>query len=130
MLDLGERGSLAMQILRVKTERRTQLVDVTTAVDRAVKSSGVASGLCYVYVPHTTAGVAINEHADPDVASDLEGVFDRLVPHKGPYRDGEGDTESHDKAGLGGAVQGVFVEGGGVGFWGWVGGVFLWGVLG
>jgi len=70
---LGERGRLAMEILRVKTERRTQLVDVTTAVDRAVKSSGVASGICYVYVPHTTAGVAINEHADPDVASDLEG---------------------------------------------------------
>ena len=60
-----------METLRVKTDRRTQFVDVTTAVERMVKGSGVASGICYVYVPHTTAGVAINEHADPDVASDL-----------------------------------------------------------
>src|SRR6266850_457753 len=55
MLDLGERGGLTMEILRVKTERRRQVVDVTTAVDRAVKISGVASGICYVYVPHATA---------------------------------------------------------------------------
>src|SRR6266436_4172683 len=83
MLDLGERGRLAMEILRVKTERRTQLADV-----------------------------AINEHADPDVASDLEGVFDRLVPHKGPYRHAEGNTDSHAKTVMVGASQVIFVEGG------------------
>jgi secondary thiamine-phosphate synthase enzyme len=99
-----------METLRVKTERRTQLVDVTTAVARAVKASGVVSGICYVYVPHTTAGVAINEHADPDVASDLEGVFDRLVPHLGPYRHSEGNTDSHAKAALVGVSQVIFVE--------------------
>src|ERR1700704_5345838 len=110
MLDLGERGGLATEILRVKTDGRTQLVDVTTAVGRAVKSSGVASGICYVYVPHTTAGVAINEHADPDVASDLEGVFDRLVPHTGHYRHSEGNTDSHAKAVIVGASQVIFVE--------------------
>ena len=99
-----------MQTLRVKTERRTQLVDVTGLVERAVKASGVASGVCCVYVPHTTAGVAINEHADPDVASDLEGVFDRLVPHSGPYRHSEGNTDSHAKAVMIGASQVIFVE--------------------
>ena len=99
-----------MQTLRVKTERRTQLVDVTGLVERAVKASGVASGVCYVYVPHTTAGVAINERADPDVASDLEGVFDRLVPHSGPYRHSEGNTDSHAKAMMVGASQVIFVE--------------------
>jgi len=99
-----------METLRVKTERRTQLVDVTTAVGRAVQASGVVSGICYVYVPHTTAGVATNEHADPDVASDLEGVFDRLVPHSGPYRHSEGNTDSHAKAVLVGASQVIFVE--------------------
>jgi secondary thiamine-phosphate synthase enzyme len=99
-----------METLRVKTERRTQLVDVTTAVARAVQASGVVSGICYVYVPHTTAGVAINEHADPDVGSDLEGVFDRLVPHLGPYRHSEGNTDSHAKAVLVGASQVIFVE--------------------
>src|ERR1700682_3610636 len=101
-----------METLRVKTGRRTQLVDVTTAVERAVTESGVVSGVCYVYVPHTTAGVAINEHADPDVATDLEGVFDRLVPHSGPYRHAEGDSYSHAKAVMVGASQVIFVEDG------------------
>jgi secondary thiamine-phosphate synthase enzyme len=99
-----------MQTLRVRTDRRTQLVDVTTAVERAVTASGVDSGICYVYVPHTTAGVAINEHADPDVASDLEGVFDRLVPRSGAYRHVEGNTDSHAKAVMVGASQVIFVE--------------------
>jgi secondary thiamine-phosphate synthase enzyme len=99
-----------MQTLRVKTGRRTQLIDVTAAVERVVKESGVASGVCYVYVPHTTAAVTINEHADPDVASDLEGVFDRLVPHAGPYRHSEGNTDSHAKAVIVGASKVVFVE--------------------
>ncbi|MGC2465505.1 MAG: secondary thiamine-phosphate synthase enzyme YjbQ [Candidatus Acidiferrum sp.] len=72
-----------MEVLRVKTARRTQLVDVTGEVERAVAKAGVASGVCYVYVPHTTAGVMVNEHFDPDVATDLEGVFERLVPRGG-----------------------------------------------
>jgi secondary thiamine-phosphate synthase enzyme len=101
-----------METLRVKTDRRTQLVDVTREVERAVAATGVASGVCHVYVPHTTAAVMINEHADPDVATDLEGVFDRLVPHKGPYRHSEGNSDSHAKAVMVGASQMIFVEGG------------------
>jgi secondary thiamine-phosphate synthase enzyme len=99
-----------METLRVKTGRRTQLVDVTAAVERVVKEAGVVSGVCYVYVPHTTAGVAINEHADPNVAADLEGVFDRLVPRTGPYRHGEGNSDSHAKAVMVGTSQVIFVE--------------------
>ena len=101
-----------METLRVRTERRTQLVDVTQDVQRAVGRSGVMEGVCYVYVPHTTAAVMINEHADPDVAKDVEGVFDRLVSRLGPYRHGEGNSDSHAKAVLVGASQVVFVEGG------------------
>ena len=85
-------------------------MDVTQSVQHAVTRAGVASGVCYIYVPHTTAGVVINEHADPDVASDLEGVFDRLVPRLGPYRHGEGNSDSHAKAAMTGASQIVFVE--------------------
>ena len=99
-----------MEIVRVKTSRRTELVDVTAEVERVVAGSGVASGVCYVYVPHTTAAVMINEHADPDVATDLEGVFDRLAPHAGPYRHSEGNTDSHAKAVMVGASQVIFVE--------------------
>jgi len=101
-----------LKTLRIRTERRTQLVDVTNEVQRAIQESGVKTGVCYVYVPHTTAGVAINEHADPDVAHDVEGVLDRLVPHHGPYRHGEGNSDSHAKAVLTGTSQMVFVENG------------------
>ena len=99
-----------MQMLRVKTRRRTQLVDVTQEIEQVVAESGAKEGVCYVYIPHTTAAVMINEHADPDVASDLEGVFDRLVPHKGPYRHAEGNTDSHAKAVMVGASQVIFIE--------------------
>src|ERR1700726_1599283 len=99
-----------METLKVKTARRTQLLDLTPAVERIVTAAGVANGVCHVYVPHTTAGVMINEHADPDVATDLEGLFDRLVPHRGPYRHAEGNTDSHAKAAMVGASQLVLVE--------------------
>ncbi len=99
-----------MEIVKVGTGRRTELVDVTDKVQRVVAASGIASGICYVFVPHTTAAVMINEHADPDVATDLEGVFDRLVAHKGPYRHAEGNTDAHAKAVLVGASQIIFVE--------------------
>ncbi|MGB9465763.1 MAG: secondary thiamine-phosphate synthase enzyme YjbQ [Candidatus Acidiferrum sp.] len=101
-----------MEDLRVKTARRTQMVDVTDEVERAVAKAGVTSGVCHVYVPHTTAGVTINEHCDPDVATDLEGVFDRLAPRIGPYRHGEGNSDSHAKAALTGTSQMIFVEDG------------------
>jgi secondary thiamine-phosphate synthase enzyme len=99
-----------MKTLRIKTARRTQFVDITREVEQAVRDSAVKHGLCYVYVPHTTAGVAINEHADPDVAGDVEGIFDRLIPHRGPYRHAEGNTDSHMKAILTGASQTIFIE--------------------
>jgi secondary thiamine-phosphate synthase enzyme len=99
-----------MEVLRVKTGRRTQLVDVTEQVERAVAAAGVVSGVCYLYVPHTTAGVMINEHFDPDVATDLEGVFERLVPRSGPYRHSEGNSDSHAKAVLTGTSQVILVE--------------------
>lgn len=113
-----------METVRVRTDRRTQLVDVTKQVEGVVKSAGVSSGVCYVYVPHTTAGVMINEHADPDVATDLEGVFDRLVPKMGPYRHAEGNSDSHAKAVMTGASQVIFVEQGKLQLGTWQG-VFL-----
>jgi secondary thiamine-phosphate synthase enzyme len=113
-----------MEALRVKTTRRTQLLDVTEAVERVVGASGVVSGICYVFVPHTTAAVMINEHADPDVASDMEGIFDRLVPHNGPYRHAEGNTDSHAKAVMVGASHVVFVEKGRLALGTWQG-IFL-----
>jgi secondary thiamine-phosphate synthase enzyme len=99
-----------MQAIRIKTSRRTQLVDITDEIQRVVTALGVRVGICFLYVPHTTAGVLINEHADPDVASDAAGTLDRLVPMAGPYRHAEGNSDSHVKSMLTGVSQFVFVE--------------------
>jgi secondary thiamine-phosphate synthase enzyme len=101
-----------MYTVHVKTQRRTQLVDITDEVKRLVRGSGVNGGICFFYVPHTTAGVLINEHADPDVASDAEGTFDRMVPDDPAYEHSEGNTDSHVKTMLVGMSQFVFVENG------------------
>ena len=113
-----------MKTLRVKTSRRVQFVDITREVEQVVHDSGVSRGVCYIYVPHTTAGIAINEHADPDVARDVEGIFDRLIPHEGPYRHSEGNTDSHMKAILTGTSQTVLVENGALVLGTWQG-IFL-----
>jgi secondary thiamine-phosphate synthase enzyme len=101
-----------MQSITAKTTRRTQLLDITNEVQRVVGALGVRTGTCFLYVPHTTAGILINEHADPDVASDAEGALDRLVPASGPYRHAEGNSDSHVKTMLSGVTQFVFVEDG------------------
>ncbi|HUI51567.1 MAG TPA: secondary thiamine-phosphate synthase enzyme YjbQ [Candidatus Bathyarchaeia archaeon] len=99
-----------MQSIRVRTSRRTQMVEVTQEVQRIVTALGIKDGTCLLYVPHTTAGVLINEHADPDVASDAEGGLDRLIPAAGPYRHAEGNSDSHIKTMIVGTSQFVFVE--------------------
>ena len=113
-----------MKTLRIRTARRTELWDITERVEAAVAESNIRSGLCVVYVPHTTAGVAVNEHADPDVARDVEGLFDRLVPHRGPYRHAEGNTDAHMKAILTGTSQTLLVENGRLALGTWQG-IFL-----
>lgn len=101
-----------MQTLTLKTDRRTQLLDVTAQVQKVVSTTKISNGVCYLYVPHTTAGIAINECADPDVARDIEGALDRLIPRMGPYRHSEGNSDSHIKSVLVGGTQIVFVEDG------------------
>ena len=95
--------------LSLATASRTQLLDVTAGVARLVRDSGVQSGLCHVYVPHTTAGITINENADPDVAADIVAAFDRMVPRDSGYRHAEGNSDSHIKASLMGSSVTVIV---------------------
>jgi len=96
--------------LDVKSGRRTQLLDVTSAVQALVSSSGITSGVCHLYVPHTTAGITINEADDPDVARDIEATLDRLVPRDSGYRHAEGNADSHIKASLVGSSATVLIE--------------------
>lgn len=101
-----------MPTLAVKTDQHTQVIDVTAQVKRAVRESGVVSGACTLYVPHTTAAVCINENADPDVARDIEATLDRLIPQAGNYRHAEGNSDAHIKSVLVGASQSVLIENG------------------
>lgn len=87
----------------VRTERRVQLLDVTGKIAKVVERSRVSEGVCHVYVRHTTAGVTINEGADPDVARDIEAQLARLVPKDSAYRHAEDNADSHIKAVLVGA---------------------------
>jgi secondary thiamine-phosphate synthase enzyme len=99
-----------IEMLRVKTSRRTEWVNITSDVTRLVSDSGISSGICQIYVPHTTAGVTINEGYDPDVASDMEAAFDRMVPRNAGYAHAEGNSDSHIKSTLVGSSQSVWIE--------------------
>ena len=81
----------------VRTARRAQLVDITERVAEAVEKSEVADGLCHVFIPHTTAGVTINEGADPDVAADVASHLAELVPKEAAFEHAEGNSDSHIK---------------------------------
>jgi len=86
----------------VRTGRRAQLVDITDRVAEAVSRSAVVEGMCIVFVPHTTAGVTINEGADPDVAADIESHLAQLVPKEAAFEHAEGNSDSHIKTVLSG----------------------------
>jgi len=96
--------------LTIKTSRRTELKIVTAEIQSAVRDSGCAEGLCHLYVPHTTAGVLINEGYDPDVAGDMEAALDKLVPRQANYAHAEGNSDSHIKTALVGSSQTVWIE--------------------
>ena len=98
--------------LPVKTARRTQLLDITVAVQCLVAQSGVSAGVCYLYVPHTTAAITINENADPDVPRDIEATLDRLIPKDAGYKHFEGNADAHIKSTLVGVSQTVHIEDG------------------
>lgn len=95
-----------MKEIILKTSRRIELIDITAQVAEAVRSSGIREGICVVYCPHTTAGLTINEHADPNVASDIVNRLSKLVPHNENYAHIEGNADAHIKSTLtGNSVQ-------------------------
>jgi secondary thiamine-phosphate synthase enzyme len=101
-----------MKRLSLSTRRRTELRAIGAAVREAVRALGIEDGTATVFVPHTTAGVTINEGADPSVAADLERILDRLVPWTDDYAHAEGNTAAHAKAMLVGSSVRVPISGG------------------
>ncbi len=98
------------RILYLQTARRTELQDVTKEVQGVVRESACNSGVCHMYVPHTTAGVLINEGYDPAVAREIEDAFDRIVPKVVHSKHDEGNSDSHIKTALVGSSQTIGIE--------------------
>jgi secondary thiamine-phosphate synthase enzyme len=101
-----------MNAITIKTRSRTDFVNIDRLVTASLQEAGLAEGVVTVFVPHTTAGITINENADPDVMDDMEQVLDRMVPWTGGYRHAEGNTAAHVKASLMGSSVQVTVSGG------------------
>jgi secondary thiamine-phosphate synthase enzyme len=96
--------------LSVKTQNRTELVDITSNINQLIKQSKVDQGLCMLYVPHTTAAVTINESADPSVKADILMVLNQMVPWKADYRHLEGNSPAHVKSTLIGPSELIAIE--------------------
>lgn len=101
-----------MKTVTIDTRRRNEMIDITPIVETSLKESNIKDGMCYVFVPHTTAGITINENADEDVKIDMLNVLSRLIPYKGDYRHMEGNSDAHVKASLMGNTATVIVEDG------------------
>ena len=96
----------------VKTDKHTQMIDITRQVQGAVRESNVDRGLCVVFVPHTTAAVTINENADPDVVRDFTMEINKIVPWEDGYRHAEGNSAAHLKASMIGFSETILIEDG------------------
>jgi len=109
---MGKLMGNLMQEISLETRSRVEMIDITAAVQKALREEGIPSGICLVYTPHTTAAITINENADPDVPRDILEALDRAVPLSANYRHAEGNSAAHVKASLVGASELVILENG------------------
>jgi secondary thiamine-phosphate synthase enzyme len=98
--------------LSINTRDRSEMIDITSKVEEELKRSGLKDGVCLLFVPHTTAGITINESADPSVATDIQAMLNKLIPWEASYRHLEGNSAAHIKSSLIGNSVMVFVESG------------------
>ncbi|MCM8809028.1 MAG: secondary thiamine-phosphate synthase enzyme YjbQ, partial [Candidatus Omnitrophica bacterium] len=99
-----------MEKIIIQTKRRTEFVDITGEIERILKSKNVKSGICYIFVPHTTCGLTINENADPSVRKDIIEKLEQLVPENDKYSHTEGNADAHIKSSIVGHSLTVFIE--------------------
>lgn len=101
-----------IKTLSVKTSSRVELIDITHQVGRVVSESKIKSGICHVYVPHTTAAVTINENADPSVRRDIITELNKIIPFDDNYSHLEGNAAAHIKSSVIGASETILIDGG------------------
>lgn len=99
-----------LRYINVRSGQRSEFIDITEKINEVVKEAGIISGVCYVYVPHTTAAVTINEGADPSVHRDIQNVMARLIPYEMNYSHREGNADAHIKSCLVGTSQLVIID--------------------
>ena len=98
------------EVLEMSTDKKTDLIDITGEVSAAVSRARVENGLCYVHIPHSTAGVTINENADPTVRFDIDSKLNRMIPRGEGYTHPEGNSDSHIKSSIIGTSLTLIVE--------------------
>jgi len=98
--------------LTITTREKTQFIDITTQIQDKINTQGIKSGLCFVFVPHTTAGLTINENADPAVQSDMLSVLNKVIPWDLNYKHMEGNSAAHVKSSIVGASEIIAIENG------------------
>ena len=101
-----------MEEIKVKTSRQIEMIDITQEVNQRIKKTGIREGICLIYCSHTTAGLTINENADPNVVRDILNGLDRMVPEDRPYLHGEGNSPAHIKSSIVGCSQTVIISSG------------------
>lgn len=99
-----------LKIIDVKTNQRIELIDITSRVNDLILKSAVKNGLCSLFVPHTTAGITINENADPSVKVDIINKFNSLIPANDNYTHIEGNSDSHIKSTIVGQTTNLIID--------------------
>ena len=100
-----------MESISIKSKAKTELIDITGQIQQTIASAGVSDGLAFIYVPHTTAGLTINEGADPAVRRDIISVLNEIVPWEHDYHHQEGNSPAHIKSSLvGSGIQVIFED--------------------
>ena len=101
-----------MRQIEIKTHNQVEFCDITTQIRQAVSASGCQEGLAFLFIPHTTAAITINENADPDVVSDMIKSLDKLIPLQDNYQHYEGNSAAHLKSSLIGASETIAISNG------------------
>ena len=110
-----------MEKISVRTDRRVDLIDITDKIQGVVSKSKVKEGICFLFCPHTTAGLTINENADPSVRRDIINALAKLFPENAGYSHTEGNADSHIKSSLFSSSLTIFIEDGRLAFGTWQG---------
>lgn len=101
-----------MKVFTITTSKRTQFIPLDSYIEQFLEEAGIKNGIVCVYVPHTTAGITINENADPDVLFDIEKTLDTLIPWHGNYKHAEGNSPAHVKASIMGSSVQIIIQNG------------------